>query len=160
MSLIRQSYDKFRQYFSTHYPKLYSLCEEHKSVVKFIIAGCSAAFVDLGLLYIFHGALSFGLVISTSLAFVLAFLISFSLQKFWTFRNYRQDKVVGQLGLYILNALLGLYLNGLFMHLLVYRFQVWYLLAQVAVNLALGFWNFIIYKFIVFRPDKYENNRQ
>ncbi len=153
MPVVRRWYDNFRRYFSSTYPEIYSVCNQHKSVIKFIVAGCSAAGTDLVLLYIFYGIFGLDLVVSTSLAFLIAFLVSFSLQKFWAFRNY-QDKVVSQLFLYLLNALLGLYLNGFFMHLLVNKFQVWYMLAQFAVNLVLGFWNFVVYKFIIFKTDK------
>jgi len=83
-------------------------------------------------------------------------LISFNLQKFWTFRNYGRDRMAGQLFLYILNAVIGLNINGALMHLLVNSWSVWYLLAQVIVNLGLGAWNFLIYKFIIFkvRPNE------
>jgi putative flippase GtrA len=83
-------------------------------------------------------------------------LVSFNLQKFWTFRNYRHDKVIHQLFVYILNAFIGLNLNGLFMHILVNRYNIWYLLSQIIVNVVIGFWNFIVYKFIVFRTSKNE----
>ncbi|MFA5886501.1 MAG: GtrA family protein [Patescibacteria group bacterium] len=153
MPLVRRWYDNFRRYFSSAYPEIYSVCNQHKSVIKFIVAGCSAAGTDLVLLYVFYGLFGLDLVVSTSLAFLIAFLVSFSLQKFWAFRNY-QDKVISQLFLYLLNALLGLYLNGFFMHLLVNKFQIWYMLAQFAVNLVLGFWNFVVYKFIIFKTNK------
>jgi putative flippase GtrA len=150
MPLISRYYDSFRQYLASHFSNVYKFCNQHKSIVKFIVAGCLATGTDLLLLYIFHGVVHLGLVLSTSLAFILAFLISFSLQKFWTFRNYRPDKMAGQLCWYMLNALLGLYLNAVAMHTLVNKFQVWYLLSQVIVNLLLGVWNFLVYKFIIF----------
>jgi hypothetical protein len=50
-------------------------------------------------------------------------------------------------------------LNGLGMHLLVNRFQVWYILSQVIVNLAIAFYNYAVYKFIIFRSSQHENHR-
>jgi len=151
MSLIHDWYHRFRHHFASHYPKSYHFCEERKSVIKFIISGCFAGGSDLIFLYIFHGLFSWGIVFSTSFAFILSFLVSFTLQKFWTFRNYSQDKVVQQLTLYILNAFIGLYLNGYFMHVLVNKYAVWYILSQVIVNLTLAAWNFVVYKFIIFK---------
>jgi putative flippase GtrA len=113
---------------------------------------------DLIFLFIFHGLLHINLVLSTSVAFILSFLVSFTLQKFWTFRNYSEDKVVHQLSLYVLNAFIGLNLNGTGMHLLVNKYAVWYMLAQIIVNLVLGVWNFFVYKFIVFNIGKNEIN--
>jgi len=156
MNLINRLYFRFRHFFSRRYPRIYHICNRYKSVIKFIFAGGTAGVTDLVLLFLFHGVFKWGLVFSTSAAFILSFLISFTLQKFWTFRNYRQDRVVRQFFIYILNAFIGLNLNGLLMHILVNKYAVWYLLAQIIVNLAIGVWNFIVYKFLVFRTDKHE----
>lgn len=158
MSFINSLYFKFRRFFSDRFPKIYHFCDQRKSVIKFIISGSFAGVADLFFLFILHGLLRWDIVLSTSIAFILSFLISFTLQKFWTFRNYSHDKMVGQLFLYVLNAVIGLNLNGFFMHLLVNKFNVWYILAQIIVNLAIGLWNFIVYKFIVFRKEKNEVN--
>jgi len=156
MSRITDWYNRFRHYFSNNYPRIYSFCEAYKSVIKFIVSGGSAGVTDLVLLFVFHDPLRMGLVISTSLAFILSFLVSFSLQKFWTFRNYGENKMLGQLMIYLANAFVGLSFNGALMHLLVNRYSVWYILAQIIVNLIIGFWNFIIYKFIIFKKTKHE----
>lgn len=160
MPLIRDWYGRFGRYFAQHSPKFYGFCERRKSVIKFVVSGCFAGGSDLVFLYLFHGLFGWNIVISTSSAFILAFLVSFTLQKFWTFRDY-QDKVIQQLFFYILNALIGLYLNGYFMHVLVDRYAIWYILSQVIVNLALAFWNFVVYKFIIFKnPAKNEIKSQ
>lgn len=160
MSLVHQLYAKLRYYFSANFPKIYSLCNEYKSLIKFVVAGCFSGGTDLVLLFAFHGLARIDIVLSTSLAFILSFLVSFTLQKFWTFRNYCQDKVVHQLVLYVINACLGLYLNGLFMHILVNRYAVWYILAQIIVNLAIAVLNFIVYKFVVFKIGENETVSQ
>jgi putative flippase GtrA len=151
MPIIRTWYNQFRQYFSGQWPAAYNFCDQHKAIIKFVVAGCLAGGTDLVLLFIFHGLGQIDIVWSTSLAFILSFLISFSLQKFWTFRNYGPGQTWRQLLLYILNSFLGLYLNGLGMHLLVNEYLIWYLLAQIIVNLILAAWNFVIYKFVIFR---------
>jgi len=156
MLLINRLYFKFRSFFSRRHPDLYDFCNCHKSIIKFIISGGTAASTNLALLFFFHGLFKWDLIFSTSLAFALSFLVSFTLQKFWTFRNYRQDKVAGQLLIYLLNAFIGLNLNGWLMYTLVNKYAVWYLLAQIIVSLIIGFWNFLVYKFIIFKTDKDE----
>jgi len=156
MSWLNNAYFKFRHYFSTRWPKAYEHCNRRKGVIKFVIAGCLAGGSDLVFLFLFHGLLLWGIVISTSIAFILSFLVSFTLQKFWTFRNYHRDRMFGQLCLYLFNAFIGLNLNGFLMHLLVYRYQIWYLLAQVIVSSVIGLYNFVVYKFIVFKKNKNE----
>ncbi|MFA5023644.1 MAG: GtrA family protein [Patescibacteria group bacterium] len=154
MPLINKLYFRFRHFFSDRFPKIYCFCDNRKSIVKFFIAGCFAGATDIVFLFLFHGLLKWELVLSTSLAFVLSFLVSFTLQKFWTFRNYDEKETVNQLFLYILNAFIGLNINGFLMHLLVVKFNIWYILSQIMVNLFLGFCNFLIYKFIIFRNTK------
>jgi putative flippase GtrA len=115
--------------------------------------------IDLIFLFIFHGLFKIGIVVSTSLAFVLSFAVSFTLQKFWTFRNYNQNKAFRQIILYFLNAFVGLSFNGALMHYFVNKIYVFYLLSQIIVNLIIGTYNFFIYKFIIFKGG-YEINCQ
>lgn len=159
MPSINDCYCRFRHSFAARAPRLYDLCDRRKGVIKFIIAGGLAGGTDLVLLFILHGLCGFGLVFSTSAAFIISFLVSFNLQKFWTFRDKGRDKMAGQLGIYILNAVIGLNVNGYLMHLLVNSWSVWYLLAQVIVNLGLGTWNFLVYKFIIFKSCPHETHR-
>jgi putative flippase GtrA len=154
--MISNSYNKFRKYFSSNYPRTYDFCNRHKSIIKFTIAGSLAGGVDLIFLFLLHGVLKMNVLFATSLAFIASFAVSFSLQKFWTFRNYHKDKIVNQLVVYFLNALLSLGLNVFFMHILINNYGVWYLLAQIIVNVTIGIWNFVIYKTIIFKPKKDE----
>ena len=93
MSFINKLYFKLKAGFLLRLPKLFVFFNNYKSIVKFVFAGGSAATVNLLFLYFFHGLLSWGLILSTSLAFAFAFLVSFTLQKFWTFRNYNKKKI-------------------------------------------------------------------
>ncbi len=151
MPVVNKLYLRFKNFFLSNYPKIFGACEKRKSVIKFFFAGSSAAAVDLLFLFLFYGLFQWNLVLATSLAFILSFVVSFTLQKFWTFRNYSQKKMPIQFVLYISNAFIGLNLNGLLMHIMVIKFGVWYLFAQIGVNIAIGVYNFFIYKFIVFR---------
>jgi putative flippase GtrA len=159
MPLLNKLYFQFRHFFSGRFPKIYCLCENYKAVVKFFISGCLAGGTDLIFLFIFYDLFNWGLVVSTSAAFVLSFLVSFTLQKFWTFRNYRKE-MFSQLFLYILNAFIGLNVNAFLMHLLVNRLHIWYILSQIIVNIFLGVYNFLVYKFIIFKNEKHEVNCQ
>jgi putative flippase GtrA len=132
------------------------LCDERKAVIKFAISGSTAGLTDLVFLYIFYHIFFLPLVLSTSLAFILSFAVSFTMQKFWAFRNFNQAKAKRQFILYMLNAFIGLNLNGVFMHLLVIKYNVWYLLAQVIVSIVIGNYNFFIYRFVIFKKEHHE----
>lgn len=151
MDLINSLYQRFRIWFSKHYPALYHLCDRYKEFIKFFVAGSSAGVTNLVLLYFFYGLLKFDVILSTSIAFILSFLVSFVLQKLWTFRNYSREQVTRQLILYVINIAIGLGLNAWLMHLLVNVWSVWYMLAGVLVNLFIGIWNYIVYRYLVFK---------
>jgi putative flippase GtrA len=157
MPVINRIYYYFRFLFSARFPKFFSFCEQRKSIVKFFIAGAFAGTVDLFALFVFHGLLAWNIVLSTSLAFLFSFMVSFSLQKLWTFRNYSHKRLPRQLVLYFGAAFISMNLNGLGMHILVNNLRVWYLLSQIIVNIFLGLINFFTYKFIVFRKTKDED---
>ncbi|MBN2854025.1 GtrA family protein [Patescibacteria group bacterium] len=151
MSLINNLYFKIRNKFSWHCPVFYFYCDKHKSFLKFFLAGCFAGILDIFLLFIFHGIFNVAIVLSTSLAFMISFFVSFFLQKRWTFRQFSHKHTGKQLPVYLANSFLGLNFNGILMHLLVIRFGFWYILSQMLVNLLIGFYNFFVYKYLIFR---------
>lgn len=151
MELVNKLYGNIRMIFFKSYPRLYNVCNNRKSQIKFFFAGSTAALVNLLLLILFHDWIGWGLIISTSVAFVLSFSVSFTLQKFWAFRNYHYNKIPTQFILYIINAVIGLTINGFLMHLLVNKWEIWYLLAQIGVSMLIGLYNFLVYNFIIFK---------
>lgn len=154
MSLVNKFYNLIHGKFRAQWPQLYCYCEGRKSFLKFFLAGTLASLTDLVFLFLFHGLFGLTIVLATSLAFLISFAVSFSLQKRWTFHNHDKGRIPKQLVLYFLNAFLSLNMNGASMHWLVTGSHVPYLLAQIMVNLALGSLNFIIYKSIVFRNEQ------
>jgi putative flippase GtrA len=153
MPFLHNFYAKLRIIVSSNFPRSSRFLGRQNSLIKCLVAGGVATIIDLILLFFFHGLMNIQIVSATTMAFVCSFLFSFMLQKFWTFQNHNREQTSSQLFLYVLNIMFTLYLNGLFMHLLVNNFSVWYLLAQVLVNIVIGLWNWVIYKFIIFRND-------
>lgn len=151
MKLILNLFNNLKSLVAKHYPQLFARLKRHKSIVKFFMSGPVAGAVDLAVLYLMHGLFHFSIVLSTSVAYIFGFWVSFYLQKFWTFCNHNKQHVYQQLGLYFLLAFINLNLNGYFMHVLVDRCHVWYILAQLGVSLLIGLESFVIYKFVIFR---------
>jgi len=160
MPVLDNFYHRLDYLLKKFFPKLYCRYLEKTSFLKFSISGCIAGSIDLILLFLFHGLCHFGVVISTSIAFLFSFLFSFYIQRVWTFEKTEHKKVPRQLVLYMLNAFLSLNINGFGMHLLANVLNVWYLLSQIIVNSVLGILNFYIYKFIIFRADDEINCEQ
>lgn len=120
-------------------------------IVKYIITGTTAAIVHLGFLYILTEFVGMWYILSVTLAFLIAFGVSFTLQKFWTFNNDNVSAISRQLSLFLLTALVSLTINIAGVYLLVEYFKIWYMLAQFTVLVSVALTSFLVYKFVIFK---------
>lgn len=125
-----------------------------KQLVRYVISGGTAAFINLALLYVLTDYLSIWYLFSVALSYVVGFFVSFFLQKFWTFRDGRKDQINKQLMIYACIAGFGLGFNVLSMYFLVDIMHIWYMFSQIIVGFILAFCNFLFYKFFVFNQEK------
>lgn len=130
---------------------LLSLIKKYQVIVKFIIAGGTATFTDLVFLYFFHSLCNIQVVISATLAFLIAFFVSFFLQKFWTFGDKSKEKIKKQMAIYFIVGLTNTGVNAEAMYLLVVKEHVWYLLAQILISALIACYNFLVYKYFIFK---------
>jgi len=122
----------------------------HKLIVKYLIAGFLSTLTHLLVLHFVHTVFYLNIIASTTVAFIAAFLVSFSLQKFWTFRNLSR-KYLQQIYLYLSIGIFNLFVNGLLMEITVNWWAWHYLWAQIATSALIAVSSFILYKFIVFK---------
>ncbi len=147
-------YKKFKYFLQSNFPVLYKFADRKKIIIKFVISGGTAAFIDLSFLYCLTDCFGLWYLISSAIAFAVAFFVSFFLQKLWTFRDENMRRTPKQMFWYFLVAILNLILNAGGMYLLVDVFGVFYLLAQILMGATLGINSFFIYKFIIFKKHK------
>lgn len=153
------AYRNLKTFFRSFLPGFYEKIEKYKVLIKYIISGGTAAVVDLTALYFFTSFCGIWYLASSSLAFLLAYFVSFSLQKFWTFRDNGREKIRKQMYLYFVVGVGNLLLNAAGMYLLVDELGVMYLLAQVMVGATLGFSSFVIYRFVIFEKRKFDEKK-
>jgi len=120
-------------------------------VVRFIIAGGTSAFIDLVALYILNKIIGLQYLISAVIAFLIAFGVSFTLHKFWTFKSHEQE-THKQAIIYFGAQLFSLGLNTLLMYIFVGHIGLEVIVAQVFAGAIVAFANFFISRYIVFRP--------
>lgn len=147
---MRNAYQRMKYNIYRVTPFLYSLAEKNKLPVKYVLSGGSAATVHFGLLYSLTEWGGLWYILSASIAFIFAFIISFCLQKFWTFRDNGSYKIKRQIGAYFGVGVFNLFLNGLGMYIVVDVFGVMYIAAQVMVGIILAGESFCIYRYIIF----------
>lgn len=127
-----------------------NLLLKYKQIIKYLIAGSTAALVDLSLLYFFTSLLGVWYLVSACLAFTLAFFVSFSLQKFWTFRDIDKEVMYKQMKIYLAVALANLALNAALMYIFVDGFKVWYMFAQFIASGLIACESYLVYKIFIF----------
>jgi putative flippase GtrA len=122
-------------------------------LTKYLISGGSAAVVDLVALYLFTDILHIWYVFSTALAFLIAFGVSFLMQKFWTFRDHNTDSVHKQAFFYLAVSVLNLFVNTGLVYAFVEYTGIHYLPAQIVTSAFIACESFFVYKFIIFARD-------
>jgi len=118
-------------------------------MMKYGIAGGTAAATHLGILFILVAYFEIPKVNSSSIGFLCAMIVNYSVQNFYVFPN-NQNKI-GSLLKYTLVTLAFFYLNSnLFTFLLDYT-EINYMICQIAVILSIFLLNFFVNKFFTFR---------
>ena len=112
--------------------------------------------VDLGILYVLTEFLGIFYLVSAGFSYFLGFLVSFSLQKFWTFRDSSLLYIKRQFFYYSALTLGTLFLDLFFLYLLVDKFQVYYLLAQIMAGAVIALGRFLVNNFLIFKKTRYE----
>ncbi|MDP3710313.1 MAG: GtrA family protein [bacterium] len=143
--------DKTEGFLLVNIPFLHRRLHRHRLGLKYIIAGSTAAGVDLILLFLLTDMVGMWYFYSAIIAYICSFFTSFFLQKFWTFRDNDRSRIKKQLAIYIATAGVSLTLNSFFMFVFVSFFQIWYLTAQFITSALLAFGSFILNKTVTFK---------
>ena len=144
-----------------------SLSKKNKSFMqigKFALVGGVNFLLDLGILnlLIFLTGFASGWLYSIfkGASFIVAVINSYLLNKFWTFSDQKQDKKVAKEFLsFIVISLIGLLINNIIASFLVNYVgpqagiseNLWANIGAITASFVGMFWNFVGYKFIVFK---------
>lgn len=122
------------------------------SIHRFIISGLTGAAVHFLILISCKEVLHLSVLLSTTIAFIIASVVSFLLQKLWAFKNYEKGSAIPlQIFRYLLVATLNVGVNALLMHLLVNIFGVHYIISQIITSGLIAIESFILYRMFVFK---------
>ncbi|MES2995136.1 MAG: ChbG/HpnK family deacetylase [Patescibacteria group bacterium] len=120
-------------------------------LARFTTSGILAAATNLGILYVGTELFGAWYMLSASVAFVAAVVVSFLLQKFWTFSHTAGDEVRSrEVAFFLANNAFGLVFNAVALYALVEYLAVWYLLAQFLILILLSTWSFFVYRLVIF----------
>jgi putative flippase GtrA len=119
----------------------------HPSLGRFLLVGCSAAVLNLGLLWLFTSILGIWYLASSVAAYCISVGYNFVLQRLWAFGGIA-GAIGSQLSYFILINLSGVALNTMIVFLLVEELGVWYVVAQTAASLIIAVQSFFGYRWI------------
>ena len=123
----------------------------HRHMIgRYLVSGGTATLLDIVLLYILTRFAHLWYLASAVLAFIVAFGVSFTLQKFWTFRDHATDGVHRQAGKYLAVSVFNLGLNTLLVYAFTDQLHLWYIFSQILAAGLIALVSFFVYKRFIF----------
>jgi putative flippase GtrA len=120
------------------------------SFFRFLVSGGLAAVTLFGSLYLLTDVLGWWYVLASAASGTAAFVVSFTLHKFWTFGNTNMAQTKVQFLKHLGVGLVNVGVNTLFLFILVDYLHMYYLLAQALVSGTVAVISFFIYKYFIF----------
>ncbi len=133
---------------------LTAIINKHKKLVRFLITGGSAAAVEyivFLLLALLLAALQSGTIIAQVLSFCTGLLVSFFLNKHWSFQSKGSAKQ--EFVRYFILAVINLIISTVFLWLLIEAVGLYAWVAKLIVMAMIAFWNFFLFQKFIFRAQ-------
>lgn len=127
------------------------LIRRYAKVIRFLIAGGSAAVVNLGVLYVLTEELMMWYVLASVYAFIAAFFVSFMLQKYWTFKEHTHALVKRQMLMYLGTAGVNILIGTALLYIFVEYLGLHYLFGQVISQGLIAFLSYFVYQHVIFK---------
>ncbi len=126
---------------------------DQRLMVRYLIAGGFGALVNIVSMYVFTSMFSVWYIASAIFAFLISLVVTFFLQKLWTFNHTRSEAVHAwrQAWLYIFSSVSFLVINILILYTLVDFLKIGYLFAQFLSLGTVACGSFLFNKAITFR---------
>lgn len=126
----------------------------HQQILKFLISGGTATAANLTTLYVLKGIFGVWYLLASAVSFTVGFLLSFTLQKFWTFEKKSLDVVHRELMLALMVALCNLGVNTLLMYSFVEYMNLHYIVAQLCTSALIACETYVLYQKLIFAVKK------
>lgn len=128
-----------------------------QEVGRFLIVGLLASSIHLATLYTLTEYISLWYIPATLIGFLLAFTVSFTLQKKWTFKKAAEQRTSIQLKQFFSLQIAALLLNAIGLYVLVEFFGLWYLAGQTLLIGVIALITFLVCKHYIFRQTHLRN---
>lgn len=144
-------YHSFLHLLKIYFPTFYPLAFQYRKLLKYLVSGVTAATVTISTLYVLTEYMYIWYLFSAAVGFILGVIVSFILQKFWTFRDRSVLVIKKQFTLFVIVSLTGLCINSTLIYVFVEYGHIWYLLSQILSGLVITCINLFLYQHLVFK---------
>ena len=149
--MLEKNYQKIHSRFKRHAPPiLYNNAFRHRQIIKFLIAGGTSTSIDIFVFTALIYWVGLWYIASSISSFIIAFWVSFGLQKFWTFRDKNTEKIVTQTYLYFIVAIVNLGISTLLIYIFVDYIHIHKFISKVIANIIITLESFFIYRYFIF----------
>ncbi len=114
-------------------------------IFRFITSGSIGAITNLGILYLLTDVAHVWYLISATVAFIISQIISFIMQKLWTFQETARDTIKRQITLYVSLGIFNVAVNTLLVYLLVDHAGVYHVFAQAISSILIAVYSYFVY---------------
>jgi len=132
---------------------LRSNMERYFKICRYLISGGTAAAVNIGILFLLTHYGHVWYLLSSVISFLISFGVSFSLQKFWTFKDHNKENIHKQGSVYLLVTLTNLGINILLMYMLVQYIGLHYIIAQIITGGLIAIASYFVYGKLIFNRE-------
>lgn len=115
-------------------------------VVRYVISGGTGAVVNIVTFFVLTYLFYVWYLYASIIAFISAFIVSFTLQRTWTFDQRTIDKLGRHTSLYLVATCVNTLLNTAIVFSLVEYINIWPIAAQIIAGLFVAVLSFFVYK--------------
>lgn len=149
--MLERNYQKLHKRFKRHAPPvIYDNVFRHRQIIKYLVAGGTSTSIDILVFTALTYWVGLWYIISSISSFIIAFGVSFLLQKFWTFRDKNTDNIARQTYLYFIVAIANLGISTLLIYIFVDYIHIHKFVSKVIANIIIAAESFFVYRHFIF----------
>ena len=122
--------------------------------MRYIISGGTSATVNLAVLSILYYIFGVYYLLASIFSFLVAFFVSLTLHKFWTFKDPSMEGAPLQAGKYLMSSIFGLAINTSFLYIFVDFMHLYVFLGQIFAGAITASITFFISRDHIFKDGK------
>ena len=127
---------------------------DYARLVRYLFAGGCGAAVNLGIFIVLIHLTAIWYLAASVIAFSLSIVVSFLMQKYWTFRDRSNDRIHAQAALYFAITGLNLLINTLLIYLFVHYAHLHYIIAQIIASVLIAVESYFAYQRFIFEKSR------